>query len=767
MPINRRLFLQTSAASCLAAALPSPTLADSPQGSGSDHSFRFEGSNYVFEWAADTDRFRILNRGQQVITAGLMQPVVIVQTPGQTTRRATTGKLESHQVNGNRVVWTYAQVNGSGHLTVAWRFEAGGIWTEPVIYESSATEDIVSLNLFAEGTGASATPALRTAILVVPGICESEAVSPIVDADVGLNLRTSLGRAGNGITQQWALPSHYFAGFRRASGGNPGDSAIQDASQAFCCGLAELPNADLYLEQQHGRGSLVFDYRSDLWGHVRGPAKLTLGARLFWAVAPNYYEAIRGYYRGLLSAGIVHQKVNSPAKAATLLTPQWCTWGEQMVTKKDGSNLDQAALEKFYQDLKSSGLRAGLFSIDDQWEGKYGALEHSAQRLPHFEQFLEKLRADGNRLGLWAAFMRCEDPSTLGLTPEQMLRQVDGKPYFIKAGAQSWYLLDFTRPEVQQVLRERARQFVRRYKPDLVKFDFGYEIPVLDSVAPRDMNWAGERMLGKGLEVVVSAMREENPDIVVMYYQLSPLYAQYLDLHSIDDLGMNKGEYALEANRRFFFSGLCGEFGMPTYGSSGYDWASAPEIWFDSVGIGTIGSIVSFDPSDDAGGKATSAILAKYNGLTHMVRPSTQFTVQPLDPVFAFAAQGAHASSWVRFENNKPVLAALRTQRLDGGPGTKEFGGMVSTNAPVVVASKTDDSLDRATKLAVVPYGEGLLTVRRESPATTAEITEHYFGGQSALRRIPIHDASLQIPLRQSSNSGSPLEWIEVTILSA
>src|SRR5579871_5076379 len=98
MPINRRLFLQTSAASCLAAALPLPTLADSPQISGSERSFRFEGSNYIFEWSADTDLFRILNRAQQIITAGTVQPVVIVQSLGQTTRRTTTGKLESHHV---------------------------------------------------------------------------------------------------------------------------------------------------------------------------------------------------------------------------------------------------------------------------------------------------------------------------------------------------------------------------------------------------------------------------------------------------------------------------------------------------------------------------------------------------------------------------------------------------------------------------------------------------------------------------------------------
>ena len=762
--MNRRQFLQNTAATCLVVTLGLDAETQSPKLLDSSQSFKFTGNRYAWDWSAATDRFRILDQLGRVITSGPLQPSVIVQSRGQTTRRAVAGKLAHHEVQGNRATWTYANVNGSGTIAVAWRFEDDALWLEPVIYESSADEDIVSLNLFADAGGASANSALRTVHLVLPGISESNAVSPIVSAEVGLSLRTSLGRAGSGITQQWALPCHYFAGFRATGAGTPEEAAAPTTTNAFCCGLSDLPNSDLYLEQQHGRASLVFDYRGDLWNHMRGPSKFTLGANLFWAFAPNYYEAIRSYYRGLLAGGVIHKKVNSPRKNATLLTPQWCTWGEQIVTNKDGSKLDQAALEKFYSDLKSSGLRAGLFSIDDQWEGKYGGLEHSAERLPHFEAFLAKLRADGLRLGLWAAFLRCEDPSSLGLTPLQMLRQLDGKPYFIKDGSQGWYLLDFTRPEVQKVIRDRARRFVRRYQPDLVKFDFGYEIPVLDTVAPYDMQWAGERMLAQGLDIVVSAMRQENPDIVVMYYHLSPLFANYLDLHSLDDLCMNKGEYDLEANRRFFFCGLCGEFGMPTYGSTGYDWASAPSIWFDSVAVGTVGCIVSFDPSDDAGAKPTPHILSKYNGFTHLVRPTNLFTVQPLDSVFNTENRGAHASSWARFENDIPVLVALRTQRIDGGAGTTEFGGIVKTTASMVVASQTGDALDRTAKLAIVPYGDGQLTLRRQSPApASATVTEHYFGGKSQASTVATQDAELRIPLREIVD-GTPVEWIEVQI---
>jgi hypothetical protein len=59
-------------------------------------------------------------------------------------------------------------------------------------------------------------------------------------------------------------------------------------------------------------------------------------------------------------------------------------------------------------------------------------------------------------------------------------------------------------------------------------------------------------------------MREENPDLAVMYYNLSPLFLDYFDLHSPDDLFADTGDYDVEANRRFYFSSLMGTLGVPT-----------------------------------------------------------------------------------------------------------------------------------------------------------------------------------------------------------
>jgi len=317
---------------------------------------------------------------------------------------------------------------------------------------------------------------------------------------------------------------------------------------------------------------------------------------------------------------------------------------------------------------------------------------------------------------------------------------------------------------VERVLRDRARKFVRRYKPDLVKFDFGYEIPSLETVAPRDMSWAGERLLWKGLDVVAKAMREENPDIVVMYYELSPLFTEHLDLHSPDDLFMAMGEFDLEANRRFFFSSLCGEFGMPTYGSSGYDWITAPPIWFDSVAVGTLGCLASFYGSAAPGDGATPNRVAKYNGLTHLVRPSNQFSIVPLDADYEAPTRGAHASSWARFEDGDLVLVALRTQGIAGGVGSGKFRDLVSTNAPVVVAARSSGSMARAAQLGVVPYGEGELSVKREGGAGSVNATEHYFGGGHKPLPLAVENGRLRVPLRERTEDGSLVEWIEISM---
>jgi len=227
---------------------------------------------------------------------------------------------------------------------------------------------------------------------------------------------------------------------------------------------------------------------------------------------------------------------------------------------------------------------------------------------------------------------------------------------------------------------------------------------------------------------------------------------------------MCMGEFDLEANRRFFFSSLLGEIGMPTWGSGGYDWVTAPEIWFDTVAIGALGSLLSFSgPAAET--YCRPERVAKFNGLAQAARVTNTFSMVPIDAAYLGPEHGAHSPSWARIENNQVVLVALRERRLDGRKGTGKFRDLVSSNTSVVVASKTSDGIASATKLAVVPYGEGELVIQRSDGRTSeAAVTEHYFGGNSKESRIEIREGTLRLPLRERDEKGSPLEWLELTV---
>lgn len=778
--VNRREFMQASAMASLLGALKLDSAPSLPiRIEEAAKSLRVEGKEYVWEWSPESDDFRLLDRWGLAMAHGKLQPAVLVQSGGKPgTLHCTSGRPTSHQLNGNQLTIHYNGVNGSGELTTGWRFDDGGFWSEPVEYHTASAEDVVRFYFCAQGGGDRAVPAIECDYFVFPGIGSSCAVSPIMPGGPSgdyLNQISYLGRGWSSDpdvlqTQQWGMPAHYFCGYHLSPYGfqqtprvDLTGAGTDDMYHAFCCGLAEMPAGDLMVHNFGGRASLFVLHRSDLWKQLRGPGRLRLGARLYWAVGRNYYESIRNYYRGLLKAGIIQPKVNSAHKNAVALAPSFCSFGEQVARERVDALQDQATLDAMYDELEKSGMQTKLFVVDAKWEDGWGTLRHSEKRLPNFDRFLARIRADGKYVGLWSAFMRCENPPEMGLSAENMLRTPDGKPFLhIGTTGNRFYILDSTQPEVQTVLRRRAREFMRRYKPDFVKFDFGYEIPSLAAAAPKDMNFAGERFFAQAMDVIVPALREGNPDVVVLYYCLSPFFSKYFDLHSPDDLGRCADDFELEANRRYFFSSLLGELGVPTWGSGGYEWLTMPDIWFDSVALGTIGSLVSFSgPGAKTG--ATPERIAKFNGLTHVIRYTETFSISPVDPEFYGPERGPHVPSWARSEDGKVVLVALRQIGFDGRKGLGRYGDLVSTNTSVVVASQTQYGLAEAERLAIVPYGDGVVVLKRSGGAT-ADITEHYFRGGESKQQLAIVGGVLRVPLREKAADGAIVEWYEVVV---
>ena len=184
--------------------------------------------------------------------------------------------------------------------------------------------------------------------------------------------------------------------------------------------------------------------------------------------------------------------------------------------------------------------------------------------------------------------------------------------------------------------------------------------------------------------------------------------------------------------------------------------------------MGTIGSLNDFK-ADEEGEGATPEVIAKYNGIAQVLRPSNTFEVLPLDTVSEAPTLGAHARSWARFEGGQLVLLAFRPpepgaeKRLASRAIDPRVKDAVHAGVPVVVASKSSESITRSNKLAVVAYGNGEIAIRRQQ-GQEATIVSHYFGDSSTESHTRIQGNYLRVTAVDHNSEGKALEWIEVTI---
>ena len=716
--------------------------------------------SYIWEWDSGTDFFHLYDSQKRLISRARHQPLIITTQ----NKAELFNEKPSFKIKNDSVSITYQGTKNASRLTVSWSFSSDFISLKQLQYESSEAQEILQIVYFPEVDGDFYKPSFYSHYAVVPGLCMSTNISPIVDLHSRLSTTAVLGSGamrGPGLTQQWGLPAHYFCSFNTSDQWNMiGAKKLQ--SDVACWGLAELPQGDFRLDIREIALSPVLNLRSDLWKHIKTPGVFQLGFSFLITFGSQYHEAIRNYYKILQREKIISPKKGSLSqkKKDVLLSPQYNTWGVESSRGIRPQELTEEIVKDILNTLQRSGMKASTFVIDDKWEGQYGELQHDVVRFPNFESMLEDIRQYGYSVGLWAAFLRCQDPSALGLDESNLLQTPQGKPLWLAHQTSRYGIFDVTQPVVQKVLSERAREFIRRYKPDLIKFDFGYELPSLDIAAPFDMNWAGERLLQKGLEVVVGAMKEENPDLVIMYYGLSPLLIDYYDLHSPDDLVYCVGDYDLETNRRIFFSSLCGELGMPTYGSSGYDWDSALDIWFDSIPSGTLGSLHCFD-GDENGDLPEEKHIAKFNGLSAILRKQTVFQTYPVDVKWQGGLRAGFSPSWERVENNKTVLIALRTHQFDGKPARCAHKDIFYTDVMLIVASLTEDAISETDHAGIVPFGDGSCEIKCADGFQTASIIEHYFSGQKIKKQKPCQNKSVKIDLQQMLKNET-LEWIEI-----
>ncbi|HTV55711.1 MAG TPA: hypothetical protein VMI06_12455, partial [Terriglobia bacterium] len=161
-PFDRRQFLQISAAALVAGA-DAPAREEAEPARIAEHggALRVSGANYIWEWSPSNDQFQLRDSAGRLITSSILQPTVIVSRPGSmSTRQVALGKVASHTIHKGAITFHYEGVNGHARLGTTWRFEDQDIRVGPVVYETPASEDVVSLHYFADLRGGQPFPGL-------------------------------------------------------------------------------------------------------------------------------------------------------------------------------------------------------------------------------------------------------------------------------------------------------------------------------------------------------------------------------------------------------------------------------------------------------------------------------------------------------------------------------------------------------------------------------------------------------------------------------
>ena len=366
-------------------------------------------------------------------------------------------------------------------------------------------------------------------------------------------------------------------------------AALGDDTGWVCIGAGGLYDGAMCLAVQSSSACLSILYREDLWAGANAQHRSwKIPLRLTWAADP--WHAYQKYFASFDSV--------RPASPVSL-RPQWNSWGD--------FRKGIYRLRDFADWTKS--VDAEILGIDDRWETFVGSGEPNLERFPQFDEDIRYVKSRGLKVGFWQPIGWIDRPAEAGLSPGDLILGPDGMPrrmsWDVNPRARGHYCLDPSSARAVEFLRRRTVRLMERYRPALLKLDFGYGLPSPHTGVPRDPLLRGERFSFRLIEIIAEAARSVDRDVAIEYYSLHPLWRSLVNVVALDDLGDAGRQEADGHGQWSIWSALAGE-GSSIMASSGYDWNADGEVVLNSAVIGVPGAVLSRTMEDG------SAVPSKY-----------------------------------------------------------------------------------------------------------------------------------------------------------
>lgn len=451
----------------------------------------------------------------------------------------------------------------------------------------------------------------------------------------------------------------------------------------ICIGAGSVPDGAMTLKIRGTRGCYQYLFREDLWGALPQRTR-TWEDLLRITIDTSAIAAFEKYYASFPVDA--HKKV-APVSSV------WNTWGMWRLKK-----YPIKPIADFMEKMNNE-----MMVLDDPWEVSQGAGKPNLEKFPGFFEEVEQVRRKGTDIGVWETVGWIKDTLSAGLGAKDLIRDATGKPclanWNFDPSGDAYYCLDVSSPRTRAFLEERTRHVMRELKPRLIKLDFGYGMPNPNMGVPKDPRFRGERSSYEMVRLISAAAKSIDPNVIILYYGISPLWAPLVDMVSLDDQGdlwydtrQGHAEWSIWAS-------LLSQQQVAISGSSSYEWRTDDEVLMNTIILGSPGAVL---PTELENGAAIpERFLNRRLAVNKWYRRSILW--KPL--WFNSSAGNMEAppklKCWGRAEKGK--LTAL-TLRADGENKPVEN---ISWSGNWGLISQDDNTISATTRLAVIPFSEG------------------------------------------------------------
>ncbi|HVU55401.1 MAG TPA: hypothetical protein VHD83_10115 [Puia sp.] len=711
--------------------LPYPALADNP---AVTDVVTYQQDNLIFRWDPVQDSAKVFrSTGGEVIWQGSLLPSFWLETDHHKlfVKAAVTAMPNSAGL-GELALPLQIGSLGTGTLIVTtekWgvRFrELNVTWTSgpPAVIEMyfGASDKAVKDSPVWPTWDRPFLPDWNAFGYCIPGAKEGPAQSYFRNWDFGLT-NIALGSYGPSMGAPYgaAYPKPlYFAGM----GSDDGFIAL---------GAGSIPDAALSLRVEATRGCFQYVYNEDVWGAPKEgrrvwtePLRITLGG--------NALMAFTNYYRSF------------PARSADGVQPPvpffntWGLWREKKYTIPP--------IAGFARQLGSA-----MLVLDDGWEISQGSGRPDTHRFPQLADNLKTLHDGGMTHGLWETLGWITDTAAAGLTSADLIVDRHGRPckanWNFDPTSTSFYCLDISSEKAREFLRRRTIREMQELKPSLIKLDFGYGLPSPHMGVPRDPKYRGERQSVALIRLIADAARSVSPNVAIMYYSISPLTLEGIDLVSLDDQGDLWYDIAGGHGEWSIWASLLSDRNVGIAGSSGYKWEPDDEVVLNTAIIGCPGASL---PITQPGGQP---IRDKYFCRRLAINKWYRRTLR-WQPLWLNSSTGdfegpPRLRCWGRKEGIRGGDSILTALALRGEPAHNTSDpvlGRLDWKGRWALISQDDKDIFASSALALIPFDPGELTLPRTF--RPAAVTRLGRTGESAFEQWEWNDGKLTIHISEA-----------------